>query len=187
MPRNPLNRVAHIAHTNHRILRFEEDALDPSPTTAGGFEPIYEGRREPDARSNALAYAQAAVGLPMLKERAVRLLQAAANANPDDSEIAAALGLATRSETVLERAVALGYKSAEVNLALSNLRASKGDLDGARRAAREAALVAQYDPTALSNLARLCLRSGDTTGAAAAIKRLRELDPANPALAELER
>jgi hypothetical protein len=91
MPRNPLNRVAHVAHTNHRILRFEEDALDPAPGMPAGFDPVYEGRREPDARSKALAYAQAAVGLPMLKVRALRLLQAAAKANPNDSEIAAAL------------------------------------------------------------------------------------------------
>jgi hypothetical protein len=187
MPRNPLNRVAHIAHTNHRILRFEEDALDPSPSMADGLEPNYEGRGNPDPRSKALAYAQAAAGLPMLKDRAVRLLQTAAAANPDDLDIAEALGLTTRSQPALERAVALGSKSAEVRIALSDLLAASGDLDAGRRVASEAARLSPSDPAALVHLARLCLRSGDATGAASAVKQLRELDPANPALPELER
>ena len=90
MPRSPLNRVAHIAHTNHRILRFAEEALDPSPPS-GPMELTCETQPEPDLRSKALAYATAAQGLPVFGDRARALLAQAGREYPEDKEITAAL------------------------------------------------------------------------------------------------
>ena len=100
MPKSPLNRIAHIAHTNHRIVRRPEEALDPSLASAAGFDLVYENGRSPqaeaDLRSRALAYSEAAQGLPAFTGRARRLLEDALKAGPRDADLTAAYGLVLR-------------------------------------------------------------------------------------------
>ncbi|MBZ5621950.1 MAG: tetratricopeptide repeat protein [Acidobacteriia bacterium] len=191
MPLSQLNRIAHIAHTNHRILRHKEDALDPSEAEAQGFDLIYQGRGQADSRSKALAYAQAAQGLPVFSGQAQRLLGEVAKANPDDAEVAGALGLLLRdpnqAEPYLERAVALGSPSAEVKSALSELLVGRGETERAVRLGREAVESAPYDAAVSMALARVYLQSGDRDSARALLNRVGSFDPANPALTELLR
>lgn len=200
MPQNPLNRVAHIAHTNHRILRNADEALDPSAASAMGFDLIYEIRRsqqkDADLRSKALAYAEAARGLPMFADRALQLLEQASKTYPDDAGVAGAFGLVLRNAggtrrqqaaQFLERAVSLGSKSVEVRSALADLLAASGDAEQAVRLGREAIQLTPFDAAPYIGLARIYLQLGDRTNAAALLNQARGFDPANPALPELLR
>jgi hypothetical protein len=191
MPGNRLNRIAHIVHTNHRIVRYKEDALDPSQADSLGQDLIYESAGAPDRRSLALAYAAAARGLPVFSGRALRLLGDVAKSDPGDAEVACALGLAVQNpaeaERLLDRAVALGSKSAEAKSALSRLLAERGETERALQLGREAVETAPYDAGVVLALARMLLRSGDVTGANALISRVRSFDPANPTLADFSR
>jgi Flp pilus assembly protein TadD len=186
MPRAALNRIAHIAHTNHRIVRYKEDLLDPSLADAQGSDLIYESRGQPDSRSRALAYAEAARGLPVFSGRALRLLQAVAQTDPQDAEVACALGLAqpnpTEAQPFLERAVCAEGKSK-----LSNLLADRGEAALALRLGREAVDAAPYDADVVLSLAGIYLRLGDLENARTILDRVRGFDPANPTLEDLLR
>jgi hypothetical protein len=200
MPKSPLNRIAHIAHTNHRIFRRPEEALDPSLASAAGFDLVYENGRSPqaeaDLRSRALAYSEAARGLPAFTGRAFRLLEDALKGDQRNAELTAAYGLVLRgagadrarqSAEFLERAVEYGSRSGEVRLALCEVLASSGQTERAVPQCRSAIELAPYDPAAYLPLIRLHLRQGDKDDAAALLLQLREFDPANPALPELVR
>jgi tetratricopeptide (TPR) repeat protein len=200
MPKSPLNRIAHIAHTNHRIVRRPEEALDPSLASAAGFDLAYENTRsqqaEADLRSRALAYSEAALGLPAFTGRARRLLEDALKAGPRDADLTAAYGLVLRgagadgarqSTEFLERAVEFGSRSSEVRLVLCELLAGSGQTERAVPQCRSAIELAPNDPAAYLLLIRLRLRQGDRAGVSTLLDRLRVFDPANPALPELVR
>jgi len=178
MPKNPLNRIPHVAHTNHRILRRAEEALNPLTDAAVSFDLICETGSEPDLRSQALAYGEAAQGLPQFNARAARLLQAALKADPRDPELTARFGLLRRETASLERAVELGSQSAEVRLVLCELKQ-------AARYCEEAIQLTPYDPAPYLRLIDSYLRTGDRRNAAVVLDRLLEFDPANPQLSDL--
>jgi hypothetical protein len=180
MPKSPLNRIAHIAHTNHRIMRRAEEALDPSLDSAGDFDLIYEDGAAPDSRSRAVAYAQAARGLPQFAAQANRFLDQALNADPGDAELTAHAGLLRRDPALLKKALELGSASADVRLVLC-------ELDQAPRQCEVAIDLSPYEPAAYVRLIGLLVKLGDRAAAAKWIIRLRAFDPGNPELADLVR
>jgi hypothetical protein len=180
MPKNPLNRISHIAHTNHRILRRPELALDPSLDSRGSLELIYENGQKVELRSQALAYAEAARGLPQFFSRASRLLDEALKANPRDAELTAQAGLVRHDPALLRKTLDLGSKSAEVRIALC-------ELEQALERCQAAIDLSPYDPAPYVRLAGMYLKTGDRSAAAHWVSRLREFDPANPEIGELMR
>jgi hypothetical protein len=178
MPKSSLNRIAHIAHTNHRIFRRPQDVLDPSLASAAGFDLVSEG--EADPRSRALAYSEAARSMPAFTDRALRLLEEALKVDPRDADLTAAYGLVRQAPQFLERAVELGSRSGEVRLALCELLVTSSHC-------RSAIELTPYDPAPYLRLIRLHLQQGNRLDAAGVLHQLREFDPANPALPELAR
>jgi len=150
------------------------------------MELVYETARtesaEPDARAKALAYAEAARGLPSLLEMSRSLLSEAARNSPDDTEIYAALGLSLKTREPLERALALGSKSVEVRQALAAILADRGEFGAAAKLLDEAIRLAPYDAPSFLELARIQARQGREADRLATLKRLRSFDPANPEL-----
>jgi hypothetical protein len=191
MPKSPLNRVAHISHTNHSIPR--NGVADPDQPFAAALDLSYQGGGEPDPRTKALAYAEAARLLPIFAERARRSLEASSRAHPDDPDVQTAFGLVLRraasaqARTVLERALALGSKSLEVRMALAGLLDEAGEIDRAIRLEHEVMQMEPYDAAPYLSLARIYLRRGDWSGAAQLADRVRSFDPGHPALAQLDR
>jgi hypothetical protein len=197
MPRNPLNRIAHIAHTNHRILRRAEEALNPEPDSSLATDLLYEtGRpgRQLDLRTRALAYAEAARGLPAFTGRALSLLDAAVKADPHDPELSGSLGLlllkaggsrAAESVELLQSAADSGSRSAAVRLALCDSLAARGELDRAVRGCRDAIALAPFDPPPYLRLIRIYLQQRDRASASEIFEHLRGFDPANPESANL--
>jgi hypothetical protein len=188
MPPSPLEGVAHTAHTDHRIRR-DPDIDDLFPPTPRRMELIYETRRPespgPDLRTKALAYAEAARGLPALLDTGRGLLSEAAGALPGDAEIQTALGLALTGNAArgpLERALSLGSKSAEVRRALAAIRADRGELDAAAKLLEEAIRLSPYDATSFLQLAGTYERLQRDTERRRTLDRLRSFDPANPEL-----
>jgi hypothetical protein len=180
MPKSDLNRIAHIAHTNHRIPRRPEEALDPSLEANRAMDLKYESGRVGDARSRALAYTEAARGLPAFSGRALHLVQDALADNPRDAELTAALGFLRRDPALLEKAVESGSTSADVRIALCEWTARED-------ACRTAIQQSPYDPRAYVELVRIYARTGDAKRAAEITERLRAFDPGNPELAARER
>jgi len=170
MPKSPLNRIAHIAHTNHRIMRRAEEALDPSLDSIGGFDLTYENGTAPDSRSRALAYAQAARGLPQFTAQANRFLDQALNARPGDAELTAQAGLVRRDSRLLKKSLELGSTSADVRLALC-------ELDQAPDQCEAAIALSPYDAAAFVRLIGLYQKAGDRDAAAKWLARLRAFDP----------
>ena len=185
MPVSPLEGVAHTAHTDHRI-RKDPDTEDLFPSTRRRLELVYETRRteaaEPDARAKALAYAEAARGLPALLDVSRGLLSEAARSLPDDAEIHSALGLSLMTRGPLERALALGSKSPEVRRTLAAILADQGEFAAAGKLLEEAIRLAPYDAASFLQLARIQARQGHDTEGRDTLNRLRSFDPANPEL-----
>ena len=186
MPQSPLQAVAHTAHTDHRILR--DPAMDdPFPSAARRMELVYEvgGAAEPDLRSKALAYAEAAKGIPALLATSRDLLAEAARSLPDDVDIHAALGLSLSGVAArkhLERALTLGSKWPEVRRSLATLLADQGELAAAEKLLNEAIRLAPYDAASYLQLAKVYAQQGRDTERQALLNRLRAIDPANPEL-----
>jgi len=198
MPRSRLSNVAHVSHTDHRIVKTAAPEWEEAATAPAAVELVYEsarpGRVEPGLRSKALAYAEATLLARPLVSRALRLLGDAVRVLPRDVEVWGWHGVlladyetgrqeeAARS---LERAISLGSSSAAVHRALAGLRQQAGDLLTAERLYRDAIRLEPFDTAAYVALARMYLQQRDSERAAQMVSTLSSVDPAHPMVERL--
>lgn len=195
MPRKSLDNISHASATDHRILR------DPSKAQAGdqaapplSAELIYDEQplgfesAKPDLRSLALAYPQAAIHYPELRQTGFAVLQQAARELPNDAEIQATYGLvllyaqpgqSARAAEALQRAIDLGSMSPEVRTRLADVRFQQGQVTAAIDLYEQAIQIDPQYTQAYLDLARLYLVSNDPRNAYQILDRVLKVDPGN--------
>lgn len=196
MPKQSIENMNHASATDHRILRDpSEDILARNDLSqAPSDELVYDSRplgfedAKPDLRSLALAYPQVAGHYPELRQKGFAVLEQAAKEFPNDAEVQATYGLvllAVRpgepalAGDALQKAIALGSKSAEVRTKLGTLRLKQGNVTAAINLFKESI---QMDPLYTSTyleLARAYLLSQDSENARKILEGLLKVDPGN--------
>jgi hypothetical protein len=196
MPKRSLGNVAHTALTDHRIPRGSaSESIDSVPPFPEPEPDLYWHNRpvdakDPDLRSLALAYAELAHHSPYYEKRAFPILQRAAEASPEDTEIQGAYGLFLTTahpsqeelrlaRQALERAIASGSKSIQVRIALGNLLLKTGNQD-ALRLLEEALGIDPFSSSAGLALARAYYQTGDSRKAISTLNQILSSDPGNP-------
>ena len=198
MPKQPLENISHASATDHRILRDPSENLQardqvllaPSGELVYDSKPLGFEDAKPDLRSLALAYPQAAVHYPELRQKGFAVLQQAAREIPDDAEVQATYGLVllvaqpgegARAAEALQRAIDLGSRSPEVRTKLADLRLQQGQVMAAIDLYKESIQIDPLYTPAYLDLARVYVWLKDLENAYEILDRVLKVDPGNDA------
>lgn len=196
MPKRTIENIGHSSLTDHRILRTPSEI--PAVLQGGASSPPVDlildtkssGSRDTqlDLRNLALAYSQVVAHYPELAERGLVILEQAAAALPNDVEIQSSYGLIfsvarprekERAAQILQRAIDLGSKSAEVRTQLARLLLQKGEVTAAMELYKQSILMEPYYTPAYLELARIFSTLNDRKSALEMLDRALKIDPGN--------
>ena len=198
MPKQALDNISHASATDHRIPRDpskmlqarDQALLAPSGELVYDSKPLGFEDAKPDLRSLALAYPQAAVNYPELRQKGFAVLQQAAREISDDAEVQATYGLVllvaqpgerVRAAEALQRAIDLGSRSPEVRTRLADFRLQQGQVVAAIDLYKESIQIEPLYTPAYLDLARVYLMLNDLADAYEILDRVLKVDPGNDA------
>jgi hypothetical protein len=196
MPTRSLDNISHASATDHRILRDPSKTPQTNDQTlpAVSAELIYDeqplgfGDAKPDLRSLALAYPQAAIHYPELRQKGFAVLQQAVRELPNDAEVQATYGLvllyaqpaeSARAAEALQRAIDLGSTSPEVRTRLADVRFQQGQVTAAIDLYKQSIQIDPLYTQAYLDLARAYLMLKDAQNAYQTLDRVLKVDPGN--------
>jgi cytochrome c5 len=192
MPQQPSEKIDHTSITDHRILRTPSEvpaALESADSFS--LDLILDTKASAindtqNLRNLALAYAQVGARYPEYDEKALQILESAADAFPADAEVQATYGKALLlthtgppevAAQAFEKAIHAGSESAEVRTMLARVRLEEGQLTAAIELYKQAI---QLDPgfeAAYVELARAYSMLKDRDSALETLDRILQLDP----------
>ena len=198
MPKQKLENISHASSADHRISRdplqnlpgANLDSSAPSEDLLYNAWPLIPHDAQPDLRSLALAYTQAAPRYPELGPKGFAVLERAAREFPDDPDIQASYGQilllarpqeSSRAAQAMKRAIALGSKSAEVRTKLANLLLQQGDVAAAIGLYKDAIQIESFYTPPYLGLARSYSMLKDFKSAREILDLALKMDPGNDA------
>lgn len=196
MPTRSLDNISHASATDHRILRDPSKTLQTgdqaSPALSAELiydaQPLGFGDAKPDLRSLALAYPQAAIHYPELRQKGFAVLQQAVRELPNDAEVQATYGLvllyaqpnaSAVAAEALQRAIDLGSASPEVRTRLADVRFEQGQVTVAIDLYKQSIQIDPLYTQAYLDLARAYLMLKDAQNAYQTLDRVLKVDPGN--------
>jgi formate-dependent nitrite reductase cytochrome c552 subunit len=204
MPQRRMENISHSSLTDHRILRTPSETprilesgpeaapLDLIRDTSSSGSP----EKQLDLRNLALAYAQVAPHYPEFGGKGLAVLEQAAAAFPNDADIQSAYGLILsvanpreqeRALQVLQKAINLGSKSAEVRTHLARVLLQKGEVTASIELYKESIEMEPFYTPAYLDLAQLYSMLKDRDGALEILDRVLKVDPGNDAARQAAR
>jgi hypothetical protein len=198
MPKRTIENIGHSSLTDHRILRTPSEipavlrGRPSAPPIGLILDTQSSGSRDTqvDLRNLALAYSQVAARYPELAERGLATIEQAAAALPNDAEVQSSYGLIfsvarprekERAAQILQRAIDLGSKSAEVRTQLARLLLQKGEVTASMGLYEQSILMEPYYTPAYLELARIFSTLDDRKSALEILDRALKIDPGNDA------
>jgi len=162
MPRRDSSNVAHVAVTDHRIMRRPDTGDARTKVLAAGQTPLVAYRPGPHAASAAERERDLAIAL-----------------GDECARSGAPPGLWAFVEARLDRALDLWPADAPTWITRSRVRAARGDGPRAVEAARNAVAIKPDSEVALIQLAGAAIAADDYESAARAAERLITLNPSS--------
>jgi tetratricopeptide (TPR) repeat protein len=150
--------------------------------------PLGFGDAKPDLRSLALAYPQAAIHYPELRQKGFAVLRQAVRELPNDAEVQATYGLvllyaqpgeSARAAEALQRAIDLGSTSPEVRTRLADVRFQQGQVTAAIDLYKQSIQIDPLYTQAYLDLARAYLMLKDAQNAYQTLDRVLKVDLGN--------
>jgi len=198
MPSRPVIESAHVAFTDHRILRMPKPDLKPKLENAR-LRPILPAELDDPvvaSRNLGLAYAELASSTGRLEfhQRVVEILRPLAGTNITDASFWLTLGEAHLAggqvgdaEEAFRKAVALDAGLASAHYGLGYLLQLRNRLTEAIQAYRRAVDIDPYKAEAFGNLAAAYFKIGERDKSLAALKTALALEPGNLKWIDTER
>jgi tetratricopeptide (TPR) repeat protein len=198
MPKRPVIESAHVAFTDHRILRTPKPDIKPRLEGAK-LRPILPAELDDPviaSRNLGFAYAELAssTGRQEFHQRVVEILRPLAGTNISDASFWLTLGEAhlasgqvADAEEAFRKAVTLNAGLASAHYALGYLLQLRNQLPDAIQAYRRAVAIDPYKAEAFGNLAAAYFKTGERDKALAALKTALALEPGNLKWLESER